>query len=140
MRKPDQGRPDGERGSIVLGWLTRLTLIMALLGIIGFEVLSVVVAKVQVQDIGQSAAYEALDSYKQTKNSETAYLAASAYAESHDAQIRRKTFQVTDSSVTFELDKTATTLFLYRWDRTAGYAKVSTTVFAEPLEAGGQLP
>lgn len=128
-----------DRGSIVLGWLTRVAVTIALLGIIGFEVLSIVVAKVQVQDIGQTAAHEALDNYAASRSAELAYQTASAYAESHGSEISRKSFRITDESVTFRLNKTATTLFLFRWDRSAGWADVHTVVYAEPLASGGQL-
>jgi len=131
---------DGDRGSIVLGWLTRLTVTLALLGIIGFEVLSVVVTKVQVQDIGQSSAQSAIASYQQNKDPATAYEAASAYAEGEGATIPKKSFAIDSESVTFDLQKVAPTLFLYRWDKSASLAEVETKVYAEPLEAGGQLP
>jgi hypothetical protein len=140
MRLPNELGPEGERGSVVLGWLTRLTVTLALLGLIGFEVLSVVVVKVQVEDIGRSAAHEALVNYKATRDPNMAYQAASASAEGQGAQIKRKTFQISDESVTFQLEKVAPTLFMYRWDKTAGFAVVQTTVYAEPPTTGGPLP
>lgn len=129
-----------DRGSIVLGWLTRLVVTLGLLGVVGFEVLSVVVAHVQIQDIGQSAAQEALTTYQGSSNPALAYQSAEEYADSHGSKIPQKSFIITPQSVTFNIIKVAPTLLLYRWDKVAHYAVVETTIYAEPLEAGGSLP
>jgi len=130
----------GDSGGIVLGWLTRLTLVMVLLGIIGFELLSVVVTRVGIEDIGAIAAYEALDEFRANHNTTAAFSIASAEAESQGATVVKKSFEISDDSVTFTLEKTAPSLLLYRTEQTASWANVSTTVYAEPIEAGGQLP
>lgn len=136
---PTGVRRTDDRGSIVLGWLGRLTLTIALLGVVGFEVLSVVVGKVQIQDIGQTASQDAITAFQETNSTETAYQAASAYAESEGATIPRKSFEINSEAVTFDLKKVAPTLFLYRWDKSAGWAELTTTIYAEPIEAGGSL-
>lgn len=130
---------DPDQGSVVVGWLTRIVLVAAILGIAGFELLSIVVAKVEVEDVGQTAAYQALDQYQASRSSEQAYQVASAYAEEHGSQIPEKSFKIDDGSVTFKLDKTATTLFLYRWDTSAKWAQIRATIYAEPLASGGSL-
>jgi hypothetical protein len=127
-------------GSVVFGWLARLTLTFALLGLIGFEVLSIAVAHVQVQDIGQTAAMEALDAYKESGSATQAYDTASAYAVSQGATIKQKSFTISDEAVTFEVTKTAPTLVLFRWSRTADLAEVETSTYAEPLQVSSQLP
>lgn len=140
MRTPHRGVSAGDQGSIVLGWLTRLTLVLTIMGVLGFEVLSIAVAHVQVQDIGQTAAQDAISAYQESaKNPEFAFNAASAYAESQGASISKKSFVITDESVTFDLTKVAPTLLMYRWDKLDRYTVVKTTVYAEPLESGGQV-
>ena len=124
----------------MLGWLTRITLIMVLLGIVGFELLSVVVTRVAIEDIGVSAAHQALDDYRANHNTNAAYQIASAEAEGQGATVVKKTFEISDDSVTFKLEKVAPSLLLFRSEQTASWANVSTTVYAEPIEAGGQLP
>lgn len=124
----------------MLGWLTRLTLIMVLLAIIGFELLSIVVTRVGIEDIGTSAAHQALDEYRANHNTNAAYQIASAEAESQGATVVKKTFEINDESVTFKLEKVAPTLMLFRTDQTASWAHISTTVYVEPIESGGQLP
>ena len=123
----------------MLGWLTRITLIFAVLGLLGFEVLSVAVTHVQIQDIGQSAGQDAISNFQQSHNSVLALEAASAYAESHEARIVKKSFVINDESVTFDLVKVAPTLLMFRWDRLAKYTEVTTTVYQEPLESGGRV-
>jgi hypothetical protein len=139
MRTPVGRRPSGDRGGIVLGWLTRITLIFTILGVVGFEVLSVAVTHVQVQDIGQSAGQDAIASYQQSRNPVLAYEAASAYAEGHEARIIKKSFVIDDQSVSFDLVKVAPTLLMFRWDKLAKYTEVTRTVYQEPLESGGQV-
>lgn len=127
-----------ERGSIVFGWLARLTLVLGVLGLVAFETLSIAVAKVQLQDTGNTAAHAALDSYTASEHNTTmAYEAAASYADQHDTKIVKKTFVITPDSVTFEVKRTAPTLVLYRWDKTAKWAQIETTIYAEPFESNG---
>jgi hypothetical protein len=71
---------------------------------------------------------------------EQAYLAADQYASSQGATLVKKSFEVSDEAVSFELKKTAPTLLLFRVDATAGYAEVSTVVYAEPIVQGSSSP
>jgi hypothetical protein len=135
------GTPSGrDDGSIVLGWLGRVAITISVLGIVAFEVLSVVVAHVSLEDTGRTAADRALTSYHDTHDSYQAYLAADAYASENGAQLVKKTFTITDTSVSFDLKKTAPTLLLYRFGATAGLAEVRTTIFEEPIVDGGSVP
>jgi hypothetical protein len=137
MRTPVGRRSSSDHGGIVLGWLTRITLIFTILGVLGFEVLSIAVAHVQIQDVGQSAGHEAIRVYESSHNQVLAYEAASAYAESHNAHVNKKSFVITDESVSFDIVKVAPTLLMFRWDKLAKYTEVKTTVYEEPLESGG---
>jgi|tagenome__1003787_1003787.scaffolds.fasta_scaffold20051116_2 hypothetical protein len=128
-----------DSGSIVLGWLGRLTITFAVLGLVGFEVLSIAVTHVGIQDIGVTAGDRALTAYQESKNPAIAYSAADQYASEHSATIVKKTFLISDQSVSFEITKTAPTLLLYRWDKTAGYAEVSTKIYEEPIEESGTM-
>jgi hypothetical protein len=129
-----------DSGSIVFGWLTRLTLTLTLLGVAAFEVLSIAVAHVAIEDTGRTAADRALTTYQDTQSVDQAYLAADQYVSSQGATMVKKSFEVSDEAVSFELKKTAPTLLLFRVDATAGYAEVSTTVYAEPIVQGSSSP
>ena len=129
-----------ETGSIVFGWLGRLTVTLSLLGIICFEVLSIVVTRVGVEDIGQTAGDRALTVYSESGNSQQAYLAADQYAASQGAKLVKKSFTISDEAVSFDLKKTAPTLLLFRLDATADLAEVDTTIYAEPFVISRSSP
>lgn len=129
-----------DAGSIVFGWLGRLTLTLTVLGLLCFEVLSIVVTNIGVEDVGQTAGDRALTELANTGNTNTAFLAADAYAASQGAELVKKTFTVSEDAVSFDLKKTAPTLLLYRFDVTAGFAEVRTTIYAEPFVQSGSSP
>ena len=131
---------NSDAGSIVFGWLGRLTLTLTLLGLLCFEVLSIVVTHVSVEDVGQTAGDRALTEYANTGNATTAFLAADEYAASQGAELVKKSFTVSKDAVSFDLKKTAPTLLLYRFDATAGYAEVTTTIYAEPFVKSSSSP
>jgi hypothetical protein len=129
-----------DSGSIVFGWLGRLTLTLTLLGVICFEVLSIVVTRVGLDDVGQTAGDRALTVYAETRNPTSAYLAADQYAASEGATLVKKSFTVSDDATSFKLKKTAPTLLLFRLDATAQWAEVTTTIYAEPFVQSGSTP
>ena len=47
---------------------------------------------------------------------------------------------MSEDAVSFEIKKTAPTLLLFRWDRTAGYAEVKTKIYEEPFVASSATP
>ena len=55
-----------DEGGIVLGWLTRVAVVLAIVGIIAFDVISVVTARLAVEDAGQQAALVASDVWSRT--------------------------------------------------------------------------
>lgn len=131
---------DDETGSIVFGWLGRLAFTLIVVGVICFEVLSIVVTRVGLEDVGQTAGDRALTVYSETRNPSSAYLAADQYAASQGAALVQKSFTISDEAVSFDLEKTAPTLLLYRLDATAKYADVKTTIYAEPFVQSGSSP
>lgn len=129
-----------DSGSIVFGWLGRLTLTLTLLGLICFEVLSIVVTRVGLEDVGQTAGDRALTVYAESNNTTSAYLAADQYASTQGASLVKKSFSVSEDAVSFDLKKTAPTLLLFRLDLTADYAEVTTTIYAEPFVQSNSTP
>ena len=129
-----------DAGSIVFGWLGRLTLTLTLLGLLCFEVLAIVVTNISLEDVGQTAGDRALTVYAESGDASSAFLAADAYASSQGAVLVKKTFTVGKDAVSFDLKKTAPTLLLYRFGATADYAKVTTTIYAEPFVKSGSSP
>jgi hypothetical protein len=115
-------RIHGDRGDIVLGWLTRLVVVIGLLGLVGFDGVSLVQARFQAADRATRAAEAASDSYATAKDVQAAFDAA--YATTLDGDvIETKTFTVApDGTVTLRLHHTATTLLLYRVKALQHYA------------------
>lgn len=109
-----QRLPDGqgERGDIVLGWLTRLVAILAVLGVIGFDGVSLAQARFQAADRATTAASAAADAYKTSHDLQAAYNAAYATLSPGDT-IETKTFTVApDGTVTLRLHHEAPTLLV----------------------------
>ena len=129
-----------DSGSIVFGWLGRLTLTLTLLGLICFEVLSIVVTRVGLEDIGQTAGDRALTVYSESNDSTSAYLAADQYASSQGASLVKKSFTISDEAVSFDLKKTAPTLLLFRLSRRRTTPRSTTTIYAEPFVQGSSTP
>ena len=114
--------PVADRGDIVLGWLTRLTVIMALVGVALFDAISVGTTTASVADQGTTAALEASATWDQTKNVQAAYDAAltSATGSNPLNELDPKTFSIdADGTVHLTLARDAKTLVLYHWGRTA---------------------
>jgi hypothetical protein len=105
-------RVGGDRGDVVLGWLTKLVVILGLLGLVAFDGISLAQARFQAADHATTAASAAADDFKTSHDLQKAYNAAYATVTGDDT-IETKTFQVaTDGTVTLRLHHQATTLIL----------------------------
>ena len=119
----------GDRGDIVLGWLTRLTVTIAVLGVLAFDGVSLVKARFSAEDSAQTAARAAAEVFRDTHDVQKAYDAAYAVAVEHGATVDAPTFRpATDGSVTLTLRETAPTLVLRRVPPARGWADVAATV------------
>lgn len=120
--------PVRDSGGIVLGWLTRLTVIMALVGVALFDAISVGTTSASVADQGSAAALEASVTWNETKNAQKAFDTAVAFATEANAgnELDPRSFSIDpDGTVHLEVSRVAKTLVLYRWGRTAKWAQVS---------------
>lgn len=124
-----------DRGDIILGWFTRVATFLLLLGILAFEIISLATAHVSGTDVADKVALAARDAYATKKNPDAAYAAAEVAAVENQAQVDPESFFIADNgSVDLKINKTATTLFLYRTDATAKWAVVTSSG-----HANGQL-
>ena len=104
--------PRGERGDVVLGWLTKLAVVLGILGLIAFDGIAVVQAHFQAADNATTAASAAADEYKSSHDVQRAYNAAFSTV-SGDDSIEANTFRVSqDGTVSLRLHHVATTLVL----------------------------
>jgi hypothetical protein len=129
-----------DAGSIVFGWLGRVALTLTILGVAAFEVISIVIAHVAIEDVGTTAADQALTTFIDTHDPNQAFAVADAYATENGAVLVKQSFAITPDSVSFVVKKTAPTLLLYRLDATAKLAEVQTTIYEEPIVEGGSMP
>ena len=107
---------DSDEGSIVLGWLTRLTAVIGVLGLLSFDGISLVRAEFSAADHASQAASAAADTYRTTKNAQAAYDAAVALVTANGETIDPKSFVVTPATghVALELEATATTVWMHK--------------------------
>lgn len=105
----------GDRGDIVVGWLTKLVVAIALIGVCAFEVVSIAVTKVSTKDDATTAAFEASQNWFDNRDVQQAYDTAEAYAQEHGGSIDPEKFSIADDGrVTLTIRKEATSLVLSR--------------------------
>jgi hypothetical protein len=121
-----QGADDA--GSIVIGWLTKIAVIAAIVGLAGFDALSLLITRVGVVDQGEFAARTASEKWKNTKDIQSAYEAAlDAATEANVANdIDATTFRVDDDgTVHLRVEREATTLVLHRIGKLRQWTTIS---------------
>ena len=118
-----------DRGDIVLGWLTKLVVALAVLGVIGFDLISLGSARFQAEEHAQAAAREAGARYSSTKDVQAAYDAAVGEVAQHGDTIDPQTFTVApDGTVTLTLRRSAPTMLIEKVKQARGWAEVEITV------------
>lgn len=124
----------GDRGSIVVGWLTRLVVLFAVLGLLGHDAVKIVVANFGAADDAGVAASAAADAYAAKKDIRAAYAAAvEAVADKGDT-VSTDGFEVDAAGkVTLTVERTPTTL----WMKHVGPLRKYTTV---RQSGSGSLP
>lgn len=116
-----------DHGGIVLGWLTRLVVVMSVIGLVLFDAISVASTSATVADQGSYAAREASAVWDATHNVQRAYDKAAATAAEANSLNRVATtgFQIDpDGTVHLVIQREATTILLYRWDRTEAWTRI----------------
>lgn len=124
-----------ERGDIISGWLVKLTVSLALIGIAVFDLMSVLTTQVTLSDQAAGAAREAVDAMEQS-DWRSAHPAAESFALEEDASNVVDPAGVLvsqDGSATVTVQRTAATLVLFRLGPLADWADRSATITAAPL-------
>lgn len=117
-----------DRGGVIVGYFTKIALVLVVFSVLCFDAVSVGVARVSVEDTAKGAAVAGAEAYSQSKSANYAYTAALDYAEEHGGTIDRKEFSVgDDGAVTVRVVKEATTLLLYRTKKSAPWAQVAAS-------------
>ncbi|MGZ4589257.1 MAG: hypothetical protein ACXV4A_01285 [Actinomycetes bacterium] len=121
-------RHGDDSGGIVLGWLTRITVILAIAGLALFDAISIGSTAVTLSDEGDYAAREASENWLATKSVQQAYDAAVAAAISQNSAdtVDTKSFKIDpDGTVHLTIAREAPTLVVYRFSQTRKWAQIS---------------
>lgn len=131
MPAPEPSAPD--RGDIILGWLTKVVVALAILGLMGFDAMSLTLARVQGEDAAQQAVRAASVTYSTTRDLQAAYDAAVAKAAPAGDTIDPAGFSITPAgAVTLSLRREASTLLVEKVGPLRKYAEVTRTVTGGP--------
>jgi len=103
-----------ERGGIITGWLLKLVVSLAVVGVFAFEAGAVIVARVTVDTVAGDAAGEAASAYGRTGSADDARSAAVEYVHSHGGSMTGFTIAPDGRSISVTVEKRAKTLFLHR--------------------------
>ena len=125
-----------DRGDIVLGWLTRITVVLALLGLVGFDLVSLGSGRLKAEDRAQAAARAAVQSYADGKDLQRAYEAALDRLTKDGgvgSTIAPESFTIApDGAVTLTVQHTSPTLVVEKVEPIRSWATSSATVTGRP--------
>jgi hypothetical protein len=122
-----------DSGSIVLGWLTKLMVILLLAGVVLFDFVSVGVARMSADDDANTAAQAASSEWVHSHDVQLAYNAAVQAITSPAEHVLIKGFQVSpDGSVHLLLRRDVTTIVAYRISPLKKYTLVTAHGEAAP--------
>lgn len=127
----------GDRGDIVIGWLTRLLVVIAIVGVSLIDGISVVKAHYGTQGDADLAASQASDTFAHTRDKAAAYQAAVDVATTNDEAISKKQFHVDvrTGTVRLTLTREATTVVLSHIAPLRKYGEITAAATASPTPA-----
>ena len=122
----DRGRHvRGERGDIITGWLAQLLVVMAVVGLVGYEALAVAIPALTLDGDAEEVADAAADAYESTSSEASALEAAEAEAETRDAEV--VDLVIEEDGVEVTVSRPTATLFIHRIPGLEGTADVAAT-------------
>ncbi len=119
-----------ERGSVVVGGLTKLLLLLLVVGVIAYDGIAIGYTKFSASNHGKSAADIAGDVWRETGDINKAYEAAQAKLDPTGEKIVAKTFSIRseDDTVSFTVTTTASTLIAQQVGFTRPMTKISVDI------------
>lgn len=125
--------PTGDRGDVVLGWLTKLVVTLSVLGVVAFDAVSLGTARLSAEDSAQQAARAAVESYGGAPDLQAAYDAALDEVIADGDSIDPASFVAgVDGSITLTLRHETATLLVEKIGPLRKYAVVDRTVTGRP--------
>jgi len=115
-----------DTGAIVLGWLTKLVVVLGVLGLLSFDGIALVRTDFSAADQAGTAASAAADAYKSSHDVQVSYDAALADVAADGDSIETRTFVVGPTgSISLVLHRTAATLWMKDIGPLKGWTDVS---------------
>ncbi len=121
-----------DNGSIVLGWLTKLTLVMAALGLLAFDGIALIKTNFTAADHASAAASAGAETYRQTRNVQQAYDAAVEAASGNLIEPKAFIVDPTTGKVSLTVTQDAVTLWVYRVGPLKKYTVIRASSDATP--------
>ncbi len=103
----------GDRGDIVLGWLVKITLVLAVVGAAAFDAISIGTTRMTVEDQGDTAARAASETWLRTRDAKASLDAATQSATEANPLnvVVPSSFRVdADGTARFTIERVASTL------------------------------
>lgn len=125
-----------DSGSIVVGWLAKIVVVVGLVGIALFDAISIGVSRLSVEDAGTLAAREASTDLSRTGDLQAAYAAAVSAATDANPlnEVPPASFTVLpDGRVSLVVTREATTFVVRHIGWIAGWAHVQATATGAAL-------
>ena len=108
-------RNSRDEGAIVLGWLTKVVVVLAVLGFLSYDGIAIVSANISAADRANTLASEAADDVRTMRDVNKAYAVINAEAAEKGDSIEPQDFRVaSDGHVTLVLHREATSLWMSR--------------------------
>lgn len=133
---PSAGR--GDTGDVIVSWLVRLVVVLATVGVLIFDALSVGSSRLSIEDHAATAARAAADSWAATHNKQTAFTSAWESATQADAgnQADPKSFLIDpDGQAHVSLSREAPTLVVHLVGPLRHWALVRSSAVSKPSPA-----
>jgi hypothetical protein len=122
-----------DNGSIVIGWLTKVAVVLSLLGVLSYDGISLVKATFAGEDRANTIASDAADTFRATKDIDKTYLSAAAEAAEQGDTIAPTDFRVDpDGKVTLVLQRTANAVWMQHVGPLKKYLHVRATGTGTP--------
>lgn len=115
-----------DSGAIVWGWLARIVTGLSVVGVLGFDGISVIHAHVSAADSAHLAALAASDAWHDTQNAQVAFTKAQAIAHETGGTMSVKDMVIeSDGTVRVAVHKTANTFVLRHVGKLESMANVT---------------
>lgn len=132
---PPAPRLADDRGDIVLGWLTKLAVFLAVAGVLVFDAVSLALVRIQAQDDATTAARAGVSAWDDGRGDvQKAYLAAlDAVADEPEDSIAAESFTLDrDGTVTLTLERTTATFVVEKIAPLRRWVIAEATVTVRP--------